>query len=43
LPEAQTAGKEPVLTEQQTGKNPKNVGGEGAPKVAGTETAKNAN
>jgi cytochrome c len=31
----QKAGKEPVLTEQQAGKNPKNVGGEGAPKVAG--------
>jgi hypothetical protein len=24
-----------VLTEQQAGANPKNVGGEGAPKVAG--------
>ena len=33
---AQAAGKEPVLTEQQTGRNPKNVGGEGAPKVSGT-------
>src|SRR5215213_4154616 len=42
-PEAQTAGKGPVLTEQQAGKNPKNVGGEGAPKVAGTETAKKTN
>jgi cytochrome c len=31
----QKAEKEPVLTEQQTGANPKNVGGEGAPKVAG--------
>jgi len=31
----QKAGKEPALTEQQAGKNPKNVGGEGAPKVAG--------
>ncbi|HEY7958662.1 MAG TPA: cytochrome c family protein [Sphingomicrobium sp.] len=31
----QKAGKEPVLTEQQTGANPKNVGGEGAPKVSG--------
>jgi cytochrome c len=36
----QKAGKEPVLTEQQAGTNPKNVGGEGAPKVAGTATAK---
>jgi cytochrome c len=35
----QKAGKEPVLTEQQTGANPKNVGGEGAPKVAGPESA----
>jgi cytochrome c len=34
----QKAGKEPVLTEQQTGANPKNVGGEGAPKVAGPES-----
>ena len=32
---AQTASKEPVLTEQQAGTNPKNVGGEGAPKVNG--------
>jgi cytochrome c len=31
----QKAGKEPVLTEQQTGANPKNVGGPGAPKVSG--------
>jgi cytochrome c len=31
----QKADKQPVLTEQQTGTNPKNVGGEGAPKVAG--------
>ena len=31
----QQAEKEPVLTEQQAGANPKNVGGEGAPKVAG--------
>jgi cytochrome c len=31
----QKADKQPVLTEQQAGKNPKNVGGEGAPKVAG--------
>lgn len=34
------AQKEPVLTEQQVGKNPKNVGGEGAPKVSGTEDVK---
>jgi cytochrome c len=31
----QTAGKEPVLTPQQAGANPKNVGGEGAPKKPG--------
>ena len=31
----QKAEKEPVLTEQQAGTNPKNVSGEGAPKVAG--------
>ena len=31
----QKAEKEPVLTEQKTGANPKNIGGEGAPKVAG--------
>jgi cytochrome c len=31
----QKGEKEPVLTEQQAGKNPKNVGGEGAPAVAG--------
>ncbi|HKX90930.1 MAG TPA: cytochrome c family protein [Sphingomicrobium sp.] len=37
---AQKAGKEPVPTEQQTGPNPKNVGGEGASKVTGTESAK---
>jgi cytochrome c len=37
-PEAQTAGKEPVLTEQQVGKNPKNLGGEGASKVTGPES-----
>ena len=30
---AQPAGKEPVLTEQQTGTNSKSVNGEGAPKV----------
>jgi cytochrome c len=39
-PDAEVAGKQPVLTEQQAGNNPKNVGGEGAPKVAGTGTAK---
>lgn len=33
----QVAGKEPVLTEQQAGSNPKNVGGAGAPKVSGPE------
>ncbi len=32
---AQRAEKEPVLTEQQAGTNPKNVGGAGAPKVTG--------
>ncbi len=37
----QTAEKEPVLTEQQAGKNPKNIGGEGAPKVAGPGSVKN--
>ena len=37
---AQKAEKEPVLTEQQTGRNSKNVGGEGAPKVSGPEGAK---
>ena len=31
----QTAGKQQVLTEQQTGANPKNVGGEGASKLTG--------
>ena len=31
----QKAGKEPVLTEQQTGANPKNVGGPGASKLTG--------
>jgi cytochrome c len=31
----QKAAKEPVLTEQQTGANPKNVGGPGASKVTG--------
>ena len=37
---AQKAGTEPVLNEQQTGPNPKNVGGEGAPKVSGPDSAK---
>ncbi|HEU4705012.1 MAG TPA: cytochrome c family protein [Sphingomicrobium sp.] len=32
---AQKAENEPVLTEQQAGTNPKNVGGSGAPKVSG--------
>ena len=32
---AQKAENEPVLTEQQTGANPKNVGGEGAAKLTG--------
>lgn len=32
---AQRAENEPVLTEQQTGKNPKNVGGEGASNLTG--------
>lgn len=32
---AEKAEKEPVLTEQQAGTNPKNIGGEGASKVAG--------
>ena len=32
---AQKSEKEPVLTEQQTGANPKNVGGEGAAKLTG--------
>jgi cytochrome c len=36
----QKAGKEPVLTEQQAGKNPKNVGGEGAINTAGPPSAK---
>ncbi|MFL6751970.1 MAG: c-type cytochrome [Sphingomicrobium sp.] len=36
----QTAEKEPVLTEQKAGTNPKNVGGEGAPKAAGPESVK---
>jgi cytochrome c len=36
----QKAEKEPVLTEQKAGTNPKNVGGEGASKVAGPATNK---
>ena len=36
----QKAEKEPVLTEQQAGKNPKVVAGEGAPKVAGPASVK---
>jgi cytochrome c len=35
-----TAPKTPVLTEQQAGKNPKNVGGEAAVNVAGPASAK---
>ena len=37
---AEKAENEPVLTEQQTGPNPKNVGGEGAAKLTGPEGAK---
>src|SRR5688572_24200131 len=37
---AEKAENEPVLTEQQTGSNPKNVGGEGAAKLTGPEGAK---
>ncbi|MEO5971795.1 MAG: cytochrome c family protein [Sphingomicrobium sp.] len=37
---AQKAENEPVLTEQQTGANPKNVGGEGAAKLTGSRDAK---
>ena len=37
---AQKAENEPVLTEQQTGANPKNVGGEGAAKLTGPEGVK---
>jgi len=36
----QKAEKEPVLTEQQAGTNPKNIGGPGAPKVSGPESVK---
>ena len=40
----QVGEKEPVLNEQQTGANPKNVGGEGAAKLTGPEpTAKKPN
>jgi cytochrome c len=35
------AEKEPVLNEQQTGPNPKNVGGEGAAKLTGPEPTVN--
>jgi cytochrome c len=34
------SAKEPVLTEQQTGANPKNVGGEGAAKLTGPSGVK---
>jgi cytochrome c len=37
---AQQAEKEPVLTEQQAGANPKNVGGEGAAKLTGPSDVK---
>jgi cytochrome c len=37
---AEKAENEPVLTEQQTGPNPKNVGGEGAAKLTGPKGAK---
>ena len=40
---ADKAEKEPVLTEQQTGPNPKNVGGEGAAKMTGPEPTVNRN
>jgi cytochrome c len=40
---ADKAEKEPVLTEQQTGPNPKNVGGEGAAKLTGPEPTVNRN
>ncbi|MEO7366095.1 MAG: cytochrome c family protein [Sphingomicrobium sp.] len=39
----QKAEKEPVLTEQQTGANPKNVGGEGAAKLTGPSDVKKPN
>ena len=37
------AEKEPVLTEQQTGANPKNVGGEGAAKLTGPSDVRKKN
>ncbi len=37
------AEKEPVLSEQQTGANPKNVGGEGAAKLTGPDPTVNRN
>lgn len=37
------AEKEPVLTEQQTGANPKNVGGEGAAKLTGPSDVRKPN
>lgn len=37
---AQKAENEPVLTEQQTGANPKNVGGEGAARLTGPKGVK---
>ena len=40
---AQRAENEPVLTEQQTGSNPKNVGGEGASKLTGPASEKKKN
>ena len=40
---AQRAENEPVLTEQQTGSNPKNVGGEGASKLTGPASEKKRN
>jgi cytochrome c len=39
-PGSQTASKEPVPTEQQTGANAKNVGGEGASKLTDPASAK---
>src|SRR5437660_1368508 len=36
----QKAAKQPVLSEQQAGKNPKNVGGPGAPNVSGPASVK---
>ncbi|MEO6582435.1 MAG: cytochrome c family protein [Sphingomicrobium sp.] len=39
----QKAEKEPVLTEQQTGANPKNVGGEGAAKLTGPSDVRKPN